>query len=387
MSAFIPLSVPNFGAREAELAGEAITSGWVSTSGGKVTEFEASLARYLGVERAVACNAGSSALHLAAMAAGIGRGDEVIVPTLTFIAAVNPLTRYVGAEPVFIGCDDSLCIDPDGVETFCRTRCEMRDGKLYNKATGAHVKALEVVHVFGNMADMARLTEIARRYGLILIEDATEALGTRYTDGPFAGKYAGTIGDIGCYSFNGNKIITTGAGGAVVSNHPDWLEHAKHLSTQAKTDLLQFLHDEVGYNYRMTNVQACLGLAQLERLEGFIEHKKALYDHYVARLDGVKGLRILPFRTSDARPNRWFFSLYLKDSGLDRDAVIEALQARGIQTRPVWALIHEQADYPRNEAYRLDKAEDYRRHIVNLPCSTNLSLEDCERVCQAVLDL
>ena len=387
MSAFIPLSVPNFGAREAELAGEAITSGWVSTSGGKVTEFEASLARYLGVERAVACNAGSSALHLAAMVAGIGRGDEVIVPTLTFIAAVNPLTRYVGAEPVFIGCDDSLCIDPDGVDEFCRTLCEMRDGKLYNKATGAHVKALEVVHVFGNMADMARLTGIARRYGLILIEDATEALGTRYTDGPFAGKYAGTIGDIGCYSFNGNKIITTGAGGAVVSNRPDWLEHAKHLSTQAKTDLLQFLHDEVGYNYRMTNVQACLGLAQLERLEDFIEHKKALYDHYAARLDGVQGLRILPFRTSDVRPNRWFFSLYLKDSGLERDAVIGKLQARGIQTRPVWALIHEQADYPRNEAYCLDKAEDRRRHIVNLPCSTNLSLEDCERVCQAVLDL
>ena len=387
MSEFIPLSVPNFGEKEADAARAAVLSGWVSTSGARVTEFEQAVADYVGMPQAVAANAGSSALHLAAMAAGIGPGDEVIVPTLTFIAAVNPLTRYVGAEPVFIGCDDSLCIDPDGVDEFCRTRCEMRDGKLYNKATGAHVKALEVVHVFGNMADMARLTGIARRYGLILIEDATEALGTRYTDGPFAGKYAGTIGDIGCYSFNGNKIITTGAGGAVVSNHPDWLEHAKHLSTQAKTDLLQFLHDEVGYNYRMTNVQACLGLAQLERLEGFIEHKKALYDHYAARLDGVQGLRILPFRTSDARPNRWFFSLYLKDSGLERDAVIEALQARGIQTRPVWALIHEQADYPRNEAYRLDKAEDYRRHIVNLPCSTNLSLEDCERVCQAVLDL
>ena len=387
MSEFIPLSVPNFGPREAELAGEAITSGWVSTSGAKVTEFEQALARYLGTDRAVACNGGSSALHLAAMAAGITRGDEVIVPTLTFIAAVNPLTRYVGAEPVFIGCDDSLCIDPDAVEAFCRDHCELREGKLYNKATGAHVKALEAVHVFGNMADMVRLTDIARRYGLILIEDATEALGTRYTAGPFAGKFAGTIGDIGCYSFNGNKIITTGAGGAVVSNHPDWAEHAKHLSTQAKADMLQFLHDEVGYNYRMTNVQACLGLAQLERLEGFITHKKELYDHYVEKLDGVKGLRILPFRTEDVRPNRWFFSLYLKDAGLDRDTVIAKLQAQGIQTRPVWALIHEQADYPRNEAYALDKAQDYRKYIVNLPCSTNLSLEDCERVCQAVLCL
>lgn len=387
MSEFIPLSVPNFGPREAELAGEAITSGWVSTSGGKVTEFEEALARYLGTGRAVACNAGSSALHLAAMAAGITRGDEVIVPTLTFIAAVNPLTRYVGAEPIFIGCDDSLCIDPNAVEEFCRIRCELRDGKLYNKATGAHVKALGVVHVFGNMADMVRLTDIAKRYGLILIEDATEALGTRYTEGSFAGKFAGTIGDIGCYSFNGNKIITTGAGGAVVSNHPDWLEHAKHLSTQAKADMLQFKHDEVGYNYRMTNVQACLGLAQLERLEGFIAHKKELYDHYVEKLDGVKGLHILPFRTQDVRSNRWFFSLYLKDSGLDRDTVIEKLQAQSIQTRPVWALIHEQADYPRNEAYGLEKALDYRRYIVNLPCSTNLSLEDCERVCQAVLSL
>ena len=387
MSQFIPLSVPNFGAREAALAGEAITSGWVSTSGGKVTEFEQALADYVHMPRAVACNAGSSALHLAAMAAGITRGDEVIVPTLTFIAAVNPLTRYMGAEPIFIGCDDSLCIDPDAVEAFCAGHCELRGGKLYNKATGAHVKALEVVHVFGNLGDMERLTEIAQKYHLILIEDATEALGTRFTAGKFAGKFAGTVGDIGCYSFNGNKIITTGAGGAVVSNHPDWAEHAKHLSTQAKTDLLQFLHDEVGYNYRMTNVQACLGIAQLERLEAFIAHKKALYDHYVEKMDGVKGLRILPFREDCTRSNHWFFSLYVKDSALDRDAIIEKLQAQGIQTRPVWALIHEQADYPRNEAYALDKALDYRKYIVNLPCSTNLSMEDCDRVIDAVLAL
>ena len=387
MSQFIPLSVPNFGAREAALAGEAITSGWVSTSGGKVTEFEQALADYVHMPRAVACNAGSSALHLAAMAAGIIRGDEVIVPTLTFIAAVNPLTRYMGAEPIFIGCDDSLCIDPDAVEAFCAGHCELRGGKLYNKTTGAHVKALEVVHVFGNLGDMERLTEIAQKYHLILIEDATEALGTRFTAGKFAGKFAGTVGDIGCYSFNGNKIITTGAGGAVVSNHPDWAEHAKHLSTQAKTDLLQFLHDEVGYNYRMTNVQACLGIAQLERLEAFIAHKKALYDHYVEKLDGVKGLRILPFREDCTRSNHWFFSLYVKDSALDRDEIIEKLQAQGIQTRPVWALIHEQADYPRNEAYALDKALDYRKYIVNLPCSTNLSMEDCDRVIDAVLAL
>ena len=389
MSEFIPLSVPNFGEQEADAARAAVLSGWVSTSGARVAKFEQAIADYVGMPRAVATNAGSSALHIAAMAAGIRPGDEVIVPTLTFIAAVNPLTRYMGAEPIFIGCDDSLCIDPDAVEDFCANHCTMKDGKLYNSKTGAHVAALEVVHVFGNMADMPRLLDIAKRYGLILFEDATEALGTHYISGPLAGKFAGTMGDTGCYSFNGNKIITTGAGGMMVSNHEDWAAHAKHLSTQAKADLLQFLHDEVGYNYRMTNVQATLGLVQLKRLEGFIAHKKERYDQYVAGLDGKHGLRILPFRdeSQGVRPNRWFYSLYLGESGLNRDDVIARLQEQNIQTRPVWALIHEQADYPKNEAYGLDKALDYRRHIVNLPCSTDLTEEACARVIDAVLAL
>ena len=389
MSNFIPLSVPNFGPEEAARADEAIRSGWVSTSGARVGEFEGQLAAYVGMPRAVAANAGSSALHLAALAAGIGPGQEVIVPTLTFIAAVSPLTRYVGAEPVFIGCDDSLCIDPDAVEDFCANRCTLKADGLYNDRTGARVVALEVVHVFGNMADMPRLLDIARRYRLTLIEDATEALGTRYTAGPLAGRYAGTMGDVGCYSFNGNKIITTGAGGMLVSNHPDWAEHAKHLSTQAKADELQFLHDEVGYNYRMTNVQASLGLAQLARLEDFIAVKQARYDQYRRGLDGVRGLRILPFRDEEGtvRSNHWFFSLDLRGAGLDRDRFIAGLQARNIQTRPVWALIHEQADYPKNEAYGLDKALGYRAGIVNLPCSTNLTEADCDRVIEAVLAL
>ncbi len=386
MSDFIPLSVPNFGEKEAARAAEAITSGWVSTSGARVGEFEQALADYVGMPRAVASNAGSSALHLAAMAAGIQRGQEVIVPTLTFIAAVNPLTRYIGAEPVFIGCNDSWCIDPDAVEDFCANHCTLKEDGLYNNKTGAKVAALEVVHVFGNMADMPRLLEIAKKYRLTLIEDATEALGTKYISGPLSGKFAGTMGDVGCYSFNGNKIITTGAGGMLVSNHPDWAEHAKHLSTQAKSDMLQFFHDEVGYNYRMTNVQACLGLAQLERLEDFIATKIARYNQYKDALDGYHGLRILPFKTEaeGVRANHWFYSLYLGDTQLDRDTVINTLQAQNIQTRPVWALIHEQADYTRNEAYGLDKALDLRANIVNLPCSTNLSEADCARVIDAV---
>ena len=387
MASFIPLSVPNFQGNEKEYVNEAVVSEWVSTGGSKVGDFENAIAHYVGMPRAVACNSGSSGLHLAAMVAGLGKGDEVLVPTLTFIAAVNPTTRYVGAEPVFIGCDDSLCMDPAAAERFCAERCELQGERLIDKATGAHVKAIVVVHVFGNMADMPAFLALAEKYHLILIEDATEALGTHYTEGPLKGKFAGTIGDVGVYSFNGNKIITTGAGGMVVSNHPDWAEHAKHLSTQAKADELQFLHDEVGYNYRMTNLQAALGLAQIEELEGFIAHKHAMWQMYKDALDGKNGYRILDFDENGVRPNKWFYSLYLEDDRHDRDSLIAALQKEKIQTRPVWALINEQADYPKNEAYALEKAQDYRKYIVNLPCSTNLSMEDCDRVIDAVLAL
>ena len=387
MASFIPLSVPNFQGNEKEYVNEAVVSEWVSTGGSKVGDFENAIARYVGMPRAVACNSGSSGLHLAAMVAGLGKDDEVLVPTLTFIAAVNPTTRYVGAEPVFIGCDDSLCMDPAAAERFCTEKCELQGERLIDKATGAHVKAIVVVHVFGNMANMPAFLALAEKYHLILIEDATEALGTHYTEGPLKGKFAGTIGDVGVYSFNGNKIITTGAGGMVVSNHPDWAEHAKHLSTQAKADELQFLHDEVGYNYRMTNLQAALGLAQIEELEGFIAHKHAMWQMYKDALDGKNGYRILDFDENGVRPNKWFYSLYLEDDRHDRDSLIAALQKEKIQTRPVWALIHEQADYPGSQAYGLEKAEEYRKRIVNLPCSTNLTREDCQRVIDLLLSL
>ena len=387
MASFIPLSVPNFQGNEKEYVNEAVVSEWVSTGGSKVGDFENAIAHYVGMPRAVACNSGSSGLHLAAMVAGLGKGDEVLVPTLTFIAAVNPTTRYVGAEPVFIGCDDSLCMDPAAAERFCAERCELQGERLIDKATGAHVKAIVVVHVLVNMADMPAFLALAEKYHLILIEDATEALGTHYTEGPLKGKFAGTIGDVGVYSFNGNKIITTGAGGMVVSNHPDWAEHAKHLSTQAKADELQFLHDEVGYNYRMTNLQAALGLAQIEELEGFIAHKHAMWQMYKDALDGKNGYRILDFDENGVRPNKWFYSLYLEDDRHDRDSLIAALQKEKIQTRPVWALIHEQADYPGSQAYGLEKAEEYRKRIVNLPCSTNLTREDCQRVIDLLLSL
>lgn len=382
---FIPLSVPNFKGNEKKYVNDAVVSEWVSTGGSLVGEFEKKIAAYVGMPDAVACNSGSSGLHLACMVAGVQPGDEVLVPALTFIATVNPV-RYCFAQPVFIGCDDTLCMDPDAAEAFLADHCEMRNGKCYNKKTGAHVAAIMPVHVFGNMAALERFVPMARQYGLVLIEDAAEAIGTRYTEGEFAGRMAGTIGDVGVYSFNGNKIMTSGAGGMVVSNHPDWVKRARYLSTQAKDDELQFVHGEVGYNYRLTNVQAAMGLAQLEQLEGFIDHKIELYNLYCELLDGKNGYRILPFR-SDIRSNHWFFCLYLEDPRHDRDSLMRALSQQKIQTRPIWALINEQKPYADCEAYCLEKAQDYRARVINLPCSTNLSLEDARRVAQALLAL
>ena len=383
---FIPLSVPNFSGHEKEYVNDAVVSEWVSTGGSLVPKFEQAVADYVGMPRAVACNSGSSGLHLAMMMAGIGRGDEVLAPTLTFIAAVNPI-RYAGAEPIFIGCDDSLCLSPALAEEYLSANAEMQEGRCVSKITGAHIKALVVVHVFGNLADMEGIMDLAARWNLLVIEDSTEALGTRCDTGRYAGKFAGTIGDVGVYSFNGNKIITTGAGGMVVSNHADWAEHAKHLSTQAKADELNFVHDEVGYNYRMTNLQAALGLAQLEQLEGFIAHKIEMYEFYRQALDGKNHYRILPFKDG-VRSNHWFYSLYVEDSHLlGRDEIIRRLSEEKIQTRPIWALIQDQADYPRNQRYGDELAYDYLHHVVNLPCSTNLSKEDAQRVVDVLLGL
>lgn len=378
MKKFIPLSVPNLKGNELKYVRAALKSEWVSSQGPMVGQFERQIAEYVGVEGAVACQSGTAGLHLALRVAGVGSDDEVIVPTLTFIAAVNPV-KYVNAEPIFMDCDDSLCMDMDKLEQFCTEECLWIDNRLINKKTRRQIKAVLVVHVFGNMADLEKLMPLARRYGLIVIEDATEALGTFYTDGTFKGKYAGTIGDLGVFSFNGNKIITTGGGGMLVAQDKALLSQAKYLSTQAKDDHLYFIHHEIGYNYRMTNLQAALGLAQLEQLESFIDRKRENYEIYRAEISKIKGMSLLSFRTK-IRPNYWFYSLYLDHSSDIRDELIRYLDDHAIQTRPVWGLINEQKPYLNNTAYQIQKAYDYWQKVINLPCSSNLTKKEIRKV-------
>ena len=232
---FIPLSMPNISGNERKYVDEAIDTTWVSTGGAFINRFEAAIADYLKVGSAVACQSGTAGLHLAMIAAGVKAGDEVIVPTLTFIAAVNPV-KYIGAEPVFMDCDDSLCMDSRKVRQFCEEECEFDGEKLIDKRTSRCVSAVVVVHVFGNLADMEELVDIADKYNLKLIEDATEALGSRYNAGKYKDRYAGTIGDAGVYSFNGNKIITTGGGGMMVARDAEVLRRkTRCISSMTKS--------------------------------------------------------------------------------------------------------------------------------------------------------
>lgn len=383
--AYIPLSVPNFAGNERRYVDDAVSQGWVSTGGAYVTRLERALADFLRVENVAACQSGTAALHLSLVEAGVGPGDVVLVPPLTFIAAVNPV-RYQFAEPVFIDCDDSLCLDPVKLAAFCEQECEWKaphhtdeQHRLYYH--GKPVKAVMVVHIFGNMVDMEAIMAIAERYNLTVIEDATEALGTSYTRGPYAGRFAGTIGHFGAYSFNGNKIITTGGGGAVTARDSKVTDHLRYLSTQAKDDPKRYIHHEVGYNYRMTNLQAALGVAQMELLPDFIRTKQRHHELYRREFAEFPLARLLSFRAGTSA-NMWLCGLDI-DRGrvaAPLTEIIARLEDKGIQTRAVWGLINEQRPYRDAASWRLECAPHFADRVLNIPSGTQLTEEDIRHV-------
>lgn len=385
MGKMIPLSIPNFEGNEEKYVVDAIASTYVSTVGEYVNRLEKKLAFFLHVPNVAVCQSGTAALHLSMVEAGVSHGDVVLVPPLTFIAAVNPV-KYQFASPVFIDCDDSFCMDPVKLKAFCEEECQWNGTILKHK--GAIVKAIVVVHVFGNMADMESIMETAEKFHLKVIEDATEALGTYYSEGRFAGKYAGTIGHFGCYSFNGNKIITTGGGGAVTANDPKVVDHIRFLSTQAKTDPHYYIHDEVGYNYRMTNLQAALGVAQMEKLPEFITRKQHNYELYKELFDGFEYAAMMPFR-SGTSSNKWFYSVNIDRVHIKASMrqIIISCRDRGFETRAIWGLINEQRPYEGEKTYKLEKAPYYADRILNIPSSTQITEEEIRYIADEVKQL
>lgn len=388
MSGFkIELSAPNFSGNEKKYLTDAVDSMWVSVTGPYVSKFKKQIESYVGAKNAVPMQNATAALHMAMMLNDVTEGTEVIVPSVSFIASVN-CVRYVGAEPVFMDCDKYGNMDMEKLNEFCRNECIKSKNGLINRRTNKRIAAVIVTHVFGNMADMESLLEIADKYSLRVIEDAAQALGTYYTKGKYKGRYAGTFGDCGVYSYNANKIITCGSGGTLTVKDDAKAEKAMYLSVQAKDDGLRYIHNNVGYNYMMNNLQAAFGTAQLEQLEGFIKNKEENYLLYRDEISKTGGLRLMPFNPA-CRPNYWFYTLYVdeKEFGFSRDELLLKLQERKIQTRPLWGLIHKQLPYKDNYAYKIERAYEYSKCLLNIPCGSGLTKEQVKEVVYEINDI
>lgn len=380
MSKRIPLSVPYLNGSEWKLLKECIQSTWVSSSGKFIHQFEESIAQFTKAKYAVAVSSGTAALHLALKAAGVSNNDEVIVPTVTFIAPINTV-HYVNAHPVFMDCDEFYNIDSAKTIEFIETKTVVKNGFTINKKTGRRISAIIPVHVFGNAVFFDDLTVLCKKRNIKIIEDATESLGTFYTQGRLKGKHTGMAGDIGCFSFNGNKMITTGGGGMVVTNNAGYADKIRYLSTQAKDDELYYIHDEVGFNYRLSNLQAALGVSQLGDLSKILKAKKNNFEIYKKKIKIIEGLTV-GVQPDYADNNSWMVALQIdkKRYGPTRDEVIQLFRKENIEVRPLWHLNHLQKPYKHCEVFKIDRANQLLENTVNLPCSSHLTKKDIQKI-------
>ena len=365
--------MPSLKGNEWKYVKECLDTEWVSSAGKYVDMFEQKTAEYTRAKYAVACVNGTSALQVSLRLAGVQLGDEVIVPSLTFIAPVNTIT-YLGATPVFMDADQYYNIDIEKIIEFIKSETVFKDGITVNKTTRNKISAIIPVHVWGNAVQLDDLVTLCEERNIVIIEDASESLGTFYKEGKYKGKYTGTIGKLGCLSFNGNKIITTGGGGMILTDDEDLAEKAKYLTTQAKDDPVRYIHDEVGYNFRLTNIQAALGVAQLEQLPSFLKRKKEIHGQYKKAVETIEGLFIAD-GPEYANNNHWINLIKIDSEvfGKDGKCLMDKLEKKGIQTRPVWALNHLQRPYRNCQNYKIEFAEALVSNSLCLPSSTNLS--------------
>jgi len=380
MSETIPLSVPSIQGNEWKYIKECLDTEWVSSAGKYVDKFEEEICKFTGTKYAVACVNGTAALHVSLRLVGVQPADEVIVPTLTFIVPVN-VVRYLNAEPIFMDADDCYNIDEQKTIRFIKEETEFKNGFTYNKKTGKRISVIITIHVFGNAVNLEELIPICTERNIKVIEDATESLGTVYTKGKFAGKHTGTIGDIGCYSFNGNKIITTGGGGMIITDNPVYAQKARYLTTQAKDDKVRYIHNDIGYNYRLTNIQSAMGVAQLEKLPEYLKIKENNYKLYKEEIDKIPGLHLSEV-PNYADNNHWMYELQIdKDIyGKDREELMQYFAENKIQSRPVWYLNHWQKPYKDCQTYWIEKAVELWKKTLNIPCSVKLTTKDIEKV-------
>jgi perosamine synthetase len=365
----IALHEPEFAGNEWEYVKECIDTGWVSSVGSYVNRIEADLVAFTGVAHAIATANGTAALHICMLLAGVEPGDEVLLPTLTFIATANAVS-YSGGVPHFVDSEErTLGVDADRLEAHLHEIAEIRDGHCVNRATGATIRALVVMHAFGHPADLDALAALCDRWKIVLVEDAAESLGSYYH-----GQHTGHVGRVAALSFNGNKVMTTGGGGAILTNDPEMASRAKHLTTTARVPhRWNFIHDEIGYNYRLPNLNAALGCAQLERVPGMIDRKRRLAGRYAAAFAEVPGVRFLA-EPENCHSNYWLNTIVLDpENAGEHEAVLEVLNDSNYMSRPVWTLMHRlpmYADCPRAD---LSIAEGLAGRVINLPSSPKLA--------------
>lgn len=367
--AAVALHEPWFRGSEWSYVKECIDTGWVSSVGSYVDRFERDLTAATGAPHAMAVVNGTAALHVCLLLVGVRPGDEVLVPSLTFIATANAV-RYCGATPHFVDSEEStLGLDPRALRDYLDGIAERRGGECFNRLTGARIAAVVPMHTFGHPVDMDGLADTAQAYGLPIVEDAAESLGSLYR-----GRHTGCFGRVAALSFNGNKIVTTGGGGAILTADAELARRAKHLTTTARVpDRWSFLHDEVGFNFRLPNLNAALGCAQLEQLDHFVACKRRLAESYRAALAGVPGVRFVA-EAPHTRANYWLNAVIVESGDLaDRNALLESLAADGIGARPAWSLMHTLPMFRDAPRMPLGTAERLERSLVNLPSSAWLS--------------
>ena len=367
---FVALHEPTFAGNEWAYVKECLDTGWVSSVGKFVDRFEQDLAAYTGANRAVAVVNGTAALQICLQLVGVEQNDEVLIPALTFVATANAV-RYCGAVPHFVDSDEStLGLDPQKLAVHLEEIAEIRGGISINRLTGRRIKAIVPMHTFGHPVDMAPLMDLCERYRLELVEDAAESLGSYYK-----GRHTGTMGRCAALSFNGNKTITTGGGGAILTNDEDLGRLAKHITTTAKVPhRWEFNHDMVGYNYRMPNINAAIGCAQLEQLPNFLAAKRKLAERYRQAFNNIPGLRFFS-EPANCQSNYWLNTLLLgKECTKQRDALLESTNNLGIMTRPAWTLMHKLTMFTGCQKMDLCVAEALEKRLINIPSSVGLAL-------------
>lgn len=364
---FIPLSVPNVAGNEWKYVKECLDTGWISSVGSYVTQFEEMVAQFAGAKYGIAAVNGTAALHISLLLSGVRQNDYVILPNLTFVASANSI-KYLGAEPLLIDADPDLWqMDLNLLEEFLEKETEVKKDQLFYKRNGRRIGAIMPVHILGNMCNMDRFLSIVKKYPLPVVEDATEALGTTYK-----GKSAGTFSPLACFSFNGNKIISTGGGGIIVTDDEALAKHAKHLTTTAKASVDEYYHDEVGYNYRLVNVLAAIGVGQMELLPSFIKRKKECVDFYKKHLDGVADIRFQK-ELPDVNTNGWLFTIQTDH----QQKLLKHLNANKILSRRFWMPMNMLPMY-KDCIYiqQKDNAGYIYNTCLSIPCSTNITDEE-----------